>query len=235
MRKKVMLSAAFTAAPITAPVVPLMPLARSTATTGQPAAFIASTAASAAPVIGRSSPAPNKRVDDDRGARHVERRRHLAVPAGGRPGGIALEPVARTDEADPHAHAGGGEMARGDEPVAAVIAGAGDDRHPAPRRMAPQHRAGDGGAGLLHERGSRRSGRDGPPVRLRHLVVGEKLDHCILCEGSAGDARQASHAPRLNRIHSQCRRPRLRALCAVWHNFNHTLPGWAAKRPAIGG
>jgi hypothetical protein len=69
-------------------------------------------------------------------------------------------------------------MARGDEAIAAVIPRPGDHRDPAPRRMTTQGRTGDGGAGLLHEVGARRSGRDGAPIGLRHLVSGEKLDHC---------------------------------------------------------
>ncbi len=57
-RKKVTVSAAFTARPITAPVVPLIPLGRSTAQT-QDAGFMASIMARATPSTGRSRPAPN--------------------------------------------------------------------------------------------------------------------------------------------------------------------------------
>ena len=46
--------------PVAAPVVPSSPLGTSTARTGQPEAFIASTAAAAAPSSGRVSPAPNR-------------------------------------------------------------------------------------------------------------------------------------------------------------------------------
>ena len=58
-RKNVTVSSARTAAPSTAPVVPLIPLGRSTAKTGTPAALIASIIASGSPLTGRSSPAPN--------------------------------------------------------------------------------------------------------------------------------------------------------------------------------
>ena len=59
LRKNVTVSLALTAAPITAPLLPLMPLGRSTATTGTPAALIASIIARAGPSTGRSRPAPN--------------------------------------------------------------------------------------------------------------------------------------------------------------------------------
>ena len=58
-RKKVTVSTALIAAPITAPVVPLIPLGRSTASTGAPLALIASIISSGSPLTGRLSPAPN--------------------------------------------------------------------------------------------------------------------------------------------------------------------------------
>ena len=58
-RKNVMLSLAFTAAPITAPLAPLIPLGRSTAMIVAPLAFIASISARASPSTTRFNPAPN--------------------------------------------------------------------------------------------------------------------------------------------------------------------------------
>src|SRR5215472_12929158 len=54
-----MVRLASTAPPMTVPVVPLIPLGRSTANTGSPAPLIASMAVRASPATGRSSPAPS--------------------------------------------------------------------------------------------------------------------------------------------------------------------------------
>ena len=59
LRKKVTVSVARTAAPITSPVVPLMPLGRSTASTGAPLALIASIISCGSPFTARLRPAPN--------------------------------------------------------------------------------------------------------------------------------------------------------------------------------
>ncbi|CCD92896.1 exported hypothetical protein [Bradyrhizobium sp. ORS 375] len=59
LRKNVTVSVARTAMPITAPVVPLMPLGRSTASTGAPLALIAAITSWGSPLTGRLRPAPN--------------------------------------------------------------------------------------------------------------------------------------------------------------------------------
>ena len=65
---------ACTAAPITAPLAPLMPLGRSTATTGAPLALIASISARAAPSTGAVEAGAEQRIDD--------RRRRPRAPSG---------------------------------------------------------------------------------------------------------------------------------------------------------
>ena len=60
LRKNVMVCEALTASPMTAPEVPLMPLGKSTATTGADCAFMPSIIARGRPSTGRSRPAPNK-------------------------------------------------------------------------------------------------------------------------------------------------------------------------------
>ena len=59
LRKKVMVSVARTAIPMTAPLVPLMPLGKSTAITGAPLAFIAAIMSWGSPTTERLRPAPN--------------------------------------------------------------------------------------------------------------------------------------------------------------------------------
>ena len=58
-RKNVTVSVARTATPMTAPVVPLTPLGRSTLRTGAPLALIASIMSCGSPFTGRLRPAPN--------------------------------------------------------------------------------------------------------------------------------------------------------------------------------
>ena len=120
---------ALTAAPITAPLAPLMPLGRSTATTGTPLALIASIIARAAPSTGRSSPAPNSASTitsapaSAAGVGRLDRPR----PAARRLRGIALEPAAIAQQQQPHRIAALGQDARADEAVAAVVARPGHD------------------------------------------------------------------------------------------------------------
>jgi hypothetical protein len=63
------------------------------------------------------------------------------------------------------------------EAVAAIIAGPGHHRHFASRRMARHDGSRHRGAGILHEDPAGRSGRDRPPVRLAHFVIGQQFEH----------------------------------------------------------
>ena len=140
-RKKVTVSLARTAAPITAPLSPLMPLGRSTAITGTPAALIASIIARAGPSTGRSRPAPNS-ASTMRSAPASAAgvgRLHRPVQLPRRLRRVALEPVAVAEQQQPDRIAAFGEDARADKTVAAVVARAGDDADP--RRAARTRRA----------------------------------------------------------------------------------------------
>ncbi len=118
-----------TAAPMIAPVVPLTPLGRSTATIGTPEAFIASIIARGSPPTSRSRPAPNNasttasQFDRDAGEAFFDR----AAPAICRLRRVALQFRAIADEAETHLVAALGEVAGGDKSVTTVIARAGHD------------------------------------------------------------------------------------------------------------
>jgi hypothetical protein len=123
-RKNVTVSAALTASPITAPVVPLIPLGRSTAMHAGAVAFMASIIARATPSTGRSRPAPNSASTTDVG-RHQAlgcRRAQGPGPALRRRGCVALEPLAVADEQQSDPVPAFGQQAGRDEAVAAVVA-----------------------------------------------------------------------------------------------------------------
>ena len=82
--------------------------------------------------------------------------------------GIARQTLARAQEAKPHRPAGGSEMARRDEAVAAIVAGAAQHRdraHP----PAPHHRGGDGLPRRLHQGDARHAPGDRGAVRRGHF------------------------------------------------------------------
>ena len=135
-RKNVTVSLACTAAPITAPLSPLMPLGRSTAITGTPAALIASIIARAAPSTGRSRPAPNS-------ASTIRSAPASAAGAAGSTGpcqrraasaASPLSLLAVAEQQQPDRIAALGQDARADKAVAAVVAGPGHDARPSARR-----------------------------------------------------------------------------------------------------
>ena len=119
---------ALTATPITAPVVPLMPLGRSTLRTGAPLALIASIMSSGSPFTGRSRPAPNSASMISAGlpiACGIERQ-HRIFPAPRRGGRIALQAVALAQQDDRDLAAARREFGRRHKTVAAIVAAAGD-------------------------------------------------------------------------------------------------------------
>ena len=134
-RKNVMLSLALTAAPITAPLAPLMPLGRSTAMIGAPLAFIASISARASPSTARLSPAPNSASTMTpapaicSGCRRLDR----TAPSPRSFGCVALQRRDVAEQHQPHRIAALGEHARRHEPVAAIVARAGHDQRRACR------------------------------------------------------------------------------------------------------
>ena len=118
-----------TATPITAPVVPLMPLGRSTART-RGAAFMASIMARATPSTGRSRPAPNRAsmtIIGRRSRRSASRARRGRSSAGRPRGRIALEPRTVAGQQQPDAIAALGQQAGGNEAIAAIVARPGHD------------------------------------------------------------------------------------------------------------
>ena len=163
---------------MTAPVVPLMPLGRSTAITGTPAPFIASIMARGRPSTGRSRPAPNS-ASTTMSQSVSEAGEAASTGPLQRAAASAASPLSRcavADEADAHRIAALGQKAGGDEAVAAIVAGAGHDHHAA----ALQHGGdgiGDRAAGIFHQVDAGRAAGDGQPVGLGHLGGGEEFDH----------------------------------------------------------
>ncbi len=121
---------AFTASPITAALVPLMPLGRSTASTGAPLALIAVIIARASPSTGRLEARAEQCVDDQR--RPADRlrieRQHRMLPAARRGGRVALELIALAPQDHRDLAPLCGEFGGCDKTVAAIVAGAGHDQ-----------------------------------------------------------------------------------------------------------
>ncbi len=198
-RKNVTLSRAVTAAPITAPLAPLMPLGRSTATIGAPLAFIASIIARALPVDHAIEPRTEQRIDDDAGAFHGVRRRRLdrSLPELRSLGRIALQRSGVPEQQDPHLIAALGQHPRRHEAVAAIVARPGDDEHARAERMT-RDRVGDRAAGLLHQRDARNATRNGEPVALGHFVGCQEFDHRESLNPSRGTLRAPTRRPKID-------------------------------------
>ena len=157
-----------------------MPLGRSTAITGTPAALIASIIARAAPSTGRSRPAPNSASTiSSAPCERRGRRPPRPAPASAAAASAAspLRLVAIAQQQQPDRIAALGQDARADKAVAAVVAGPGHDadqrraggcRAP-PRRRPPGRRSPSAGCPA--------SRRDRQAVGLGHLGGGQQLDH----------------------------------------------------------
>ena len=161
---------------MTAPVVPLMPLGRSTARTGAPLALIASIMSSGSPFTVRSRPAPNSASMISAGlpiACGIERQ-HRIFPAARRGGRIALQAVALAQQDDGNLAAARGQFGRGHKTVAAIVAGPGD--HQDRPLLDEVHRGlGDGLARAQHQREARGARGDGEPIGTLHLGGGQNF------------------------------------------------------------
>ena len=173
LRKKVTVSVASTATPSTAALVPLIPLGRSTASTGAPLALIASIIARASPSTGRLKPAPNS-------ASMISAGLPIAcglngstgmLPAARGGGCVALKLVALAHQDDRDLAALRGELGGCDKTVAAIVAGAGHDQD---RPLFHQRIGGlrDRLAGAQHQLEAGRAGRDAELISPLHFGGG---------------------------------------------------------------
>ena len=121
----------------TSPVRPSMPLGRSTASTGAPPAFTASTSARRLAFERARKPGAEQRVDDETGGKIGRRaessrpaRHSRRPPARRRPSALARSPSSATRTSRPCR----AKQRGGDEAVAAIVARPGDDqdRRPPP-------------------------------------------------------------------------------------------------------
>ena len=179
-RKKVTVEVASTAAPRTLPVAPSRPEGTSTATTRpppRPKPLIRSTIARASPVDVARQPRAEDGVDDAVGAGKIDVRRgqNLARETGGRERGVAAERLAPPEEAELDGIAPLRQETRGDETVAAVVAGAAQHDDPAARPREARRLVGDRAPGGLHQRDPRGSARDRHAVGLAHLGRGQEM------------------------------------------------------------
>jgi hypothetical protein len=134
------------------------------------------------PVDRAAEAGPEQGVDHEADLGGERRRQGLdgAVPARGVARGVAGERVRGAEQEEADRPAGFRQMARRDEPVAAIVAGAAEDGGRA-RRPARGDRFGDGGAGALHQRLAGEAARDGQPIGLAHLArrqQGEVVGGC---------------------------------------------------------
>ena len=97
-------------------------------------------------------PRAEQGVDDEilRGAKYVAGRRDRAVPPLRHGLRVALQAIRRDEAADDDLKAALREDARGDEPIAAVVARAAEHRHTPLLLQHRLRRIGDGAAGILH-------------------------------------------------------------------------------------
>ena len=176
LRKNVTVSMALIATPMTAPVVPLMPLGRSTASTGAPLALIASIMSSGSPLTGRLRPAPNS-------ASMISAGLPIACGLNGSTGYFQpfaasaaspcqTVPLAQQDDRD--LAAARGQFGRRDKTVAAIVAAAGD-HHDRPLLDQIHRGFGDGLARAHHQREAGRAGGDGQPVGALHFSGGQNF------------------------------------------------------------
>ena len=200
-RKKVTVSTALTAMPITAPEVPLIPLGRSTASTGAPLALIASIISCGSPFTGRFRPAPNS-------ASMISAGLPIACGLNGSTGNfqpfaaerrVALQAVALAQQDHRDLAAARSEFGRRDKPVAAIVAAAGDDDD---RPLLDQiHRGfGDRLACAHHQREAGRAGGNGQPIGTLHLSRGQNFHAEILVQTPFPEAHIAPNAASLLRV-----------------------------------
>ena len=141
---KLTVKSASTAAPATSPLEASTPEAMSQATTGAPQASIASIAPSAGSRGSPAKPVPKiaSTIAPEPASRGVEVAAHMlggeALQVGG---GVAAQLLRRPEQQRLDLEAGLGQVARGDQPVAGVVALAADDPHrPVERQLADRLR-----------------------------------------------------------------------------------------------
>ena len=116
-------------------------------------------------------PGPEQGVDDKPGVgqRLGPERFDRPRPVSRRLGRIADQRLAPSQQRHPHRPAGGKQLFRCDEAVAAIVAGP-RQHQDRPRAPAPSHRIGDGGAGIAHQLEARMPAVRRQPVGPAHLL-----------------------------------------------------------------
>ena len=215
---KVTVAAACTAWPSTTPLEASTPLGTSTLTTRTPARSIAAIASATGPWGTPLEAGSEQRIDDRGGtlerlaaswpfAQELPSRR--TGPSPGRRSRLRAASPASSSGSATHTSTTSrprvAQQPRDDEPVAAVVALAADDRDGAVR-CEPLHRAHHGGAGALHQiEAGHALLLDRPAVDRPHrLGVGERREPRgkLLHESDGIDARTRSSAARRGRAYS---------------------------------
>ncbi len=167
------------AVPLTSPVVPSMPLGTSMAMTGKFDALTTLDQARELALDRAGQPGTEQAVNH-----HIRARDHGSVERLPRPiialghgGGVGRQARFVAVEAEAHLVPPLLEMARGDETVAAVIAGTAQDGDVAGVREAARDFFGNGAARVLHQRRAGNAARDGERVGARHFLGRQKLNH----------------------------------------------------------
>ena len=188
--------------PSTSPVEAFTPLGTSAATTRAFAALIAAITPSTGLRGAPSKPVPSTRVDDHVGALERRRRRTAPARAAGQPlehlRRVALQPLARPDEQHVDVPARLAQQPRGDEPVAAVVALAADDRDAAGRRVLAPRPRGEPLPRALHQvqRRDRRGSRS--PTRPSRASARRRAAAPASAAGSSAQHRdRAGHPARV--------------------------------------
>ena len=165
------------AVPLTSPVVPSMPLGTSMAMTGQVRRVDALDQARELALDRAGQPGAEQAVNHDIRAREqggVERLpRPLIAPGHG--GCVGRQARFVAVEAEPDLVPSLLEVARGDETVAAVIAGTAQDGDVPGVGKPARDLFGDGAAGILHQGRAGDAARDGERVGAPHFLRRQKL------------------------------------------------------------
>ncbi len=152
-RKKVTVAAASMATPLTAPVVPSMPLGTSTETTGRADAFTASIKVASLPSTGRARPAPSSASTTTSAPASASGPSASRAPVqrSGHCRGVRRQARRIAVESETHPIAPLGEVPRRHETVAAIVARSAKHCDRARVGKAARNLLGHGAAGILHE------------------------------------------------------------------------------------